>query len=183
MSETPAETPATPTENPAPKPEAPKTEQPDTGGKDYEAEASKWKALARKHEEQSKANADKARRFDELEESQKTELEKAADRAAKAEAKAAELQAAVLRSEVAEVKKVPAALLKGSTREELEAHADELLAFKGQVPPPDFGGGDRGGDVVSKAGQLSKADMKRMTPAEIEQAHNEGRFADLLKPS
>ena len=52
---------------------------------DMAAEAAKWKALARKHEDQAKANADKAKRFDALEEASKTELEKATARAEAAE--------------------------------------------------------------------------------------------------
>lgn len=152
MSETATEPVVEPTEpvTPTPEADAPKPTAPDTGEKDWAAEAAKWKALARKHEDASKANADKAKRLDELEESQKTELQKAADRAAAAEAKVAEIEARAMRAEVAAAKGVPAALLTGSTQEELEAAADALIAFRGAKPPADFGAGPRGTDVHSK---------------------------------
>ncbi|MFC5424576.1 hypothetical protein, partial [Brevibacterium otitidis] len=46
---------------------------------DLASEVEKWKAMARKHEAQSKANADKAKQFDKWQESQKTEQQKADD--------------------------------------------------------------------------------------------------------
>lgn len=84
----------------------------------------------------------KADQFDALEEASKSELQKALDRAdaaekaiadrdaadvqRKAEADAAEALA-TLRAEVAEAKGITdATILAGSTREELEAHADKL---------------------------------------------------------
>ncbi len=44
------------------------------------------------------------------------------------------LKAGQLRVDVAAAKGVPAALLTGSTKEELEAHADALIEFRGKVP-------------------------------------------------
>lgn len=161
------------------------TEQPDippadtAGEKDWRAEAEKWKAFSRKHEDAAKANADKAKRLDELEESQKTELQKAADRAAAAEAKAAEIEARATRAEVAAEKGVPANLLTGSTQEELEASADALIAFRGQQPKPDFGGGDRGKDIEGLK-QVSESELAAMTPAQINKARSEGRLDGLL---
>jgi len=119
-----------------------------------EAELAKWKALARKHEAESNANKAKAKQFDALEESQKTELQKAADRALAAETALAEVTARALRAEIASAKQLPASalpLLTGTTKEEIEASADALLAFRGKAPLPDTGGGDnRGGDVNGK---------------------------------
>ncbi len=146
---------------------------------DWKAEAEKWKSLSRKHEDQSKANADKAKQFDEITEAQKSELEKANDRAAQAEARAAEIEQRAVRVEVAAAKGVPAELLTGSTREELEACADKLLAFRGTQAPPDFGAGDRGSDA-GKPSQMSRDELKRLYAAgkhaEIEQARKEGRL-------
>ena len=151
--------------------------------KDWEAESVKWKAFARKHEDAAKANADKAKRFDEFEESQKTEQQRLADRAATAEAKVVEIEARALRAEVAAAKGIPAALLAGSTQEELEASADALLAFRGEKPKPDFGGGDRGGDVKPGT-QLSQADVKKLYAEkrydEIEAARQGGRITGIL---
>lgn len=69
MSETATEPQTEPTE---PKPDTEPTPQ-----VDYKAEAEKWQVLARKHEERAKANADKAKGYDELKRSQMTEQEKA----------------------------------------------------------------------------------------------------------
>lgn len=74
----------------------------------------------------------KAAKYAELEEANKTEAQKTADRLAAAEKRAAELEAKALRSEVAAAKGVPSALLTGSTQEELEAAADALIAFRGE---------------------------------------------------
>jgi trimethylamine:corrinoid methyltransferase-like protein len=79
-----------------------------------------------------KARADK---LAQIEEANKTEAEKSAARAEAAERRAAELEAKALRSDVAAAKGVPAALLTGSTQEELEAAADALLAFRGEQKP------------------------------------------------
>lgn len=129
MSETAAET--TPAEGTAPEAEGQAVESP--------AQETDWKSLARKHEDRAKAaNAElkelrqKAKRLDEFEESQKTELQKLQERAEQAERQAQELTLAKDRAEVAAEKGVPAKLLKGSTREELEAHADELIEFRGE---------------------------------------------------
>lgn len=163
-----------------PKP-APPPVKPDTGdGKDPQAEAEKWKALARKHEDAAKANADKAKAFDAFEEASKSELEKAIARAEKAEAEAVKVRAEALRVQVAAAKGVPVDLLAGDTQEALEAAADKLLAFRGPAVAPDYGAGQRGGDVGAKTPQLTREDMKRMTPEQIVEAQNKGQFADVL---
>lgn len=166
-------------ETPAPDAKPTDTPVPDTGDKDWQAEAEKWKSFARKHEEQAKANADKAKRLDELEESQKSELQKAADRAAAAEARAAEVEVRATRAEIAAAKGVPAALLSGTTAEELEASADALLEFRSQAPKPDFGGGDRGKDVAGLK-QVTESELNSMTPAQINTARAEGRLNAIL---
>ena len=73
-----------------------------------------------------------ADRLAQIEEANKTEAEKAAARAEAAEKRAAELETKALRAEVANAKGVPAALLTGSTQDELEAAADALIAFRGE---------------------------------------------------
>jgi hypothetical protein len=77
----------------------------------------------------------KAEQFDALEEKNKTELQKALDRAAAAEALAADASAKALRSAIAAAKNVPVDLLSGATKEELEAAADKLIAFRGEQTP------------------------------------------------
>jgi len=67
-----------------------------------------------------------------LEEANKTEAQKIADKLAAAEKRAVELESKALRAEVAAAKGVPVALLTGSTQEELEAAADALIAYRGE---------------------------------------------------
>lgn len=73
---------------------------------------------------------EKASQLDEIEESKKSEIEKATARAAELEAQLEQAQLAVLRSDVAADKGVPSNLLTGSTKEELEASADSLIEFR-----------------------------------------------------
>lgn len=73
----------------------------------------------------------KAAKFDELDQASKTEQERLTERLAAAEARAAEVEARALRLEVASENGLTPAQAKrlvGSTREELEADAKELLA-------------------------------------------------------
>lgn len=77
----------------------------------------------------------KAARLAEIEEANKTEAEKTAERLAAAEKRAADFEVKALRAEVAAAKGVPAALLTGNTEEELEAAADALIAFRGEQKP------------------------------------------------
>jgi hypothetical protein len=127
---------------------------------DDKANADKWKALARKHESEKKALlaekktlSEKARRFDEFEESQKSEMQKATDRAVQAEKRAAELEAKTLRMEVSSAKKVPADLLTGSTVEELTASAERLLEFASANTRP---AGASGANFAGSSGESAK---------------------------
>lgn len=93
--------------------------------------------LVRTLAEQKKAIKDlkaKAARLDEIEESQKSEAEKTADRLAKAEKRAADAEARVLRREIAlehELDKDDAALLDALTDEDaMRKFAERLAAAK-----------------------------------------------------
>lgn len=120
---------------------------------DQTPEVEKWKALARKNEARAKENADKAKRLDDLEEAQRSETEKLVARAEAAEAKLAERDKAeaarALAEEVAKDKGVSASVLRGSTKEELEEHADSILALMPEKPKAatDGSGGNRGDDI------------------------------------
>ena len=99
-----------------------------------------WKAMARKHEDEKKALRKqlkdlepKAKQYEEIQESQKSELQKLQERLQAAESQTQELSLAKDRAEVAAEKGVPATLLHGATREELEAAADALIAFRGDT--------------------------------------------------
>lgn len=108
--------------------------KPDTGGdpkpdpKSDTDEIEKWKALAKKHEQRAKENAEAALKLKQLEDRDKSESDKLAERIAAAERRATEAEAKALRYEVAVEKGVKARWLSGATREELEAAADEYLA-------------------------------------------------------
>lgn len=122
-----------------------KGDQGKDGGKDLQAEVDKWKALARKHETNAKANADAAKRLAEMEEADKTEAQKAADKAAEAEKRAQEAETRALRLEVAVSKGLTpsqAKRLVGATKEELEADADDFLE---SIKPADDKGKPPGG--------------------------------------
>ena len=99
-------------------------------GTDPAAELAKWKALARKHERQAKANQRAAERLQEIEDAGKSELQKAQDAAAQAAKERDEARQQLLRVEIAEEKGLTLAQAKrlvGTTRDELEEDADALL--------------------------------------------------------
>lgn len=132
------------------------------------AEAEKWKTLSRQNEQRAKDNAEKAKKFDEHEDATKSELDKLKARAEAAEKVNAEREAteaaAKLREEIATEKgfadrKINATALRGTTREELEAHADELLAL---VPAPPAGPSAEGQGAAGEqigAGEKSVDDI------------------------
>jgi hypothetical protein len=76
----------------------------------------------------------KALKFDQAENDKKTEDQKNADRLATLEQDLADERLGRVKAEVAAAKGVPADLLNGSTREELESAADALIQFKGEQP-------------------------------------------------
>lgn len=84
----------------------------------------------------------KAAKFDEVENANKSDLQRLEERAAAAEAKVARFEAAEQRAQwAAEIVKdsaVPASALRGETREELEAHFAELQPLIGQAQVPDL---------------------------------------------
>lgn len=138
-------------------PDTPPTDdKPDTGD-----EAAKWKALARKHEKEAKANAAKVKEF---EDASKSDAERLTERADTAEKRATTAEATALRYEVALDKGLPKSLavrLQGATREELETDADQLLETLGGGngngrKPPSFDAGPKtpapeGGDDMNTA--------------------------------
>lgn len=78
----------------------------------------------------------KAAKFDDLEAANKSELQKLSERAEAAEKRATAAERAAERQSVAAAKGVPATSLMGDTREELEASADELIAWRDKNAPP-----------------------------------------------
>ncbi|TFD58020.1 hypothetical protein E3T43_07155 [Cryobacterium sp. Hh7] len=132
------------------------------------ADVDKWKALSRKNEADKNSNAEKAQKWDAKEDGDRTDLEKANARADAAEKIVSEGTAReatkTLRTEVATAKKfadrkIPESALRGTTREELEAHADELLLLiPAPAPAADADGqGDKGGRIGD--GEMSADDI------------------------
>jgi hypothetical protein len=118
------------------------TSPPDAGkAPDPAAEAAKWKAMARKHEAQAKANADAAARLRDLENAGKSETEKL--QAALDESRAAARSATVksLKLQVAAEKGLPASLAKFlpdlDNEIDMMQAADELLEASGSTGKAD----------------------------------------------
>lgn len=135
-----------------------------------------WKGHAKTWEERSKENFEKAKKFDEIEEANKTELEKANARAEAAEKAVADRDAAdkkrdeeaaakaALEKSRAEIwgrenglkdRGLPESVLRGATAEELEAHAKELLE---SLPVGSQSGSGGGGSDVTD-GELTADDI------------------------
>jgi hypothetical protein len=96
--------------------------------------------------------AEKARQ---VEEANKTELEKAQEKLAALEAEATEAKQSALRSRVASAKGVPESLLSGTTEEELTAAADALLEFAGTAKEQSK---SKGAPYVPSVGRSSGGD-------------------------
>lgn len=79
---------------------------------------------------EAKANADAAKRLVELEDRQKSEAQRLAERAETAEKAAAEQAGQLARYKVAAETSVPAHLLAGSDEESIAQHAADLLAWR-----------------------------------------------------
>ncbi|ATL70775.1 hypothetical protein CRH09_35935 [Nocardia terpenica] len=77
---------------------------------------------------------EKAGLFDQAEAEKLSEIERANKRADDAEAELSTLRLDKLRRDVADAKGIPAHLVTGSTQEEMEASADALLSWRGEIP-------------------------------------------------
>jgi hypothetical protein len=133
--------------------------------------------------EAEKAKALLEAKVKEFEDSQKSELEKAAARAEAAEKAAAEASARALRLEVAAETGLPADLhefLTGSDEESLRAQAEKLKAATAAgrtTPRPDP---TQGAKPAAADGQLTRVDLASMSPEQINQALEAGRLRDVL---
>lgn len=129
---------------------------------------------------------DLAAKVREFEQAQLSETERLNAQLAEAQANAAKAQSEALRLRVASESHLPAELfefLTGDTEEEVRAKAEKLKAATAaanapRAPQPDPSQGAKPGSTGPS--QLSRADLARMTPQQIEAARQEGRFADLL---
>lgn len=147
-------------------------EKPEDAVEPNEQDGDKWKHFARKNEADLKAErarnaelAEKAKKFDEWQESQKTADQKRDEELEQLRAANQKLTVESLRATVAAEKKVDPdyfEFLTGSTREELEAKADKLLALKGKTPnTPGTDGQGNVGDPISGNKELTPNDLLR----------------------
>lgn len=156
------------------------------GGSELEqlrAELEKWKSMSRKNEARAKENAEKASLYDEASEKSKSELQKAIERAEKAEARAAQAEKANAKARVAAQKGIDPGLLPDGDEDELTQVAERLIAWRDAAKPkgtPAAAAGERG-EKVGDVKQLTRDDLKNMSPREIMEAQKKGQLADLLK--
>lgn len=100
------------------------------GEHDYQAGEAKWRAMSRKHEAQAKTNAAAAKKLADIEEANKSETQKLADKATVAEKRATDAEAKSTRYEVAAELGIHAKHLKyltGSTKDEIEESGKGIL--------------------------------------------------------
>jgi hypothetical protein len=169
----------------------------DTGTPDLAAEVAKWKAMARKHETESKANATAAAKLAKIEEASKTELERAQSLASEAEVRVKDAEAranrALVRAAASTVaSKVGAidvdAVLALMPSDTVTVDGDEVIGVDEAIealrtskphlfskPKPSPGSAD-GGQQSPKSAQWTREDLKGKSPAQI----NEARKAGLL---
>jgi len=148
-----------------------------------QAELEKWKSMSRKNEARAKENAEKASLYDEASEKNKSELQKAIERAEKAEVRAAQAEKANAKARVAAQKGIDPDLLPDGDEDALTQIADRLIAWRDAAKPkgtPAAAAGERG-EKVGDPKQLTRDDLKSMTPREIMVAQKKGQLADLMR--
>lgn len=146
----PAQTPTSPPQQATPRPQA--NAEPKPEATDWESEATKWKALSRQHENKhlaalgfkSKDEIDQlratAQKYQEFQDQQKSELQRANERAQSVEQKLADLQSTNARLMAAATHNIPPDLidlLGSGSDEEINARAEVLAErLKATSPPP-----------------------------------------------
>jgi hypothetical protein len=158
-----------------------------------QAEVDKWKALSRKNEDRFKATSAE---LDQFRQESMSDADKAIE-AAKAEGRNAALAEVGTRIADAELRaqaaaagvELPSAEFLNMSRfigSDGSVDSDAVTAFVSSLPKPaagpafrqDIGLGRQGGQAP---GQLTRDDLSRMTPSEINTARKEGKFDALLR--
>lgn len=118
-------------------------------------------------------------RLKEFEDRDKSDLQRLTEERDTLKTELGKLESKTMRLDVATRKNLPAELvprLQGSTIEELERDADQLLSL---VTKASRGSADLGAREGAKGvKQISREDLKSMTPQEIVQARKDGRLKD-----
>ncbi len=176
---------------PDPTPEAPGS---DSSDKDWQAEAEKWKAMSRKHEN---ANATALKELEQLRTAQMSESEKAI---AEAEARGAQKALVGVRSELAEARLRVAATGKvadvdalvdlvdlskfvtedGVNSAAIDAAVERFTKVLPAPTPQKFGSVELGPQGGDRPRQLTRDNLRDMTPQQIEEARNKGQLDHLL---
>jgi exonuclease VII large subunit len=99
---------------------------------DWKAEARKWESRAKESNQKAKENEEAASRLAQIEEANKTEAERQSEELARLRSELETTRTGQLRAEVAAAHGLPVSLLSGSSKEELEASAEALIAFRGE---------------------------------------------------
>lgn len=134
---------------------------------------------------ENQETSEKARQFDELQEANKSEMQKLIDRAEKAEKDAATLRAEKshrdMAAKVSSETGVPAELLIGDTEDAMRDYAEKLKAYRGPEPsaPPASIVGNADTTPANQVKQLTQADLKTMTSAQIVAADRAGQLDEL----
>jgi hypothetical protein len=127
----------------------PDSSKADDGDDPEKGDTTDWKAKSRMWEQRAKENSGAAKKLQELEDAQKSELQKANERAEKAEKRAEEAERRAqelegketrreLAEKVSEAKRVPVHLLMrggGDTKESMEAYANDILSYRNGKAP------------------------------------------------
>ncbi len=155
-------------------PPTPPTPPPGAGESDsgpaktFDAEyVSKLRAEAAKHRTEARAAQAKAKKFDEAEAAQKSDLQKAQEEAEQSKTELVAVQTELLRARIASEKSLPPALaqrLRGANAEEMQADADVLIAELGKQYVPKAGS-NPAGTGAGVAGQ--SPDYDGMSPKEL----------------
>lgn len=131
----------------------------------YEAE----KANSRKWETRSKANAAKAREYDQIKQSRESDSERLAavqreleEATAERDRLAAERSREQWAAEVSKATGVPASILRGSTREEMEAHAAAIKPFIDRRTAPVVAGDGEQPEPPESTGDFFREQFKKL---------------------
>lgn len=191
-----ADEPTTPTTEVTPPTDTPKDDV-----SELKAELAKWREMAKKAEAFGKSNAAAAEKLAKIEESSKTDLERAMAKAAEAEAKAAAAEeriakaltraavsAAAAKAGAIDAEAVLALLPPNAVEidgDEVKG-VDEAIKALRESKPYLFGktkpapGSADGGRQSDKPAQWTRADLKGKSSAEIEQARRAGLLTAVM---
>lgn len=184
MSETATETPATPTPNDLPPAAAAPADSTESKGSAAPKDGAERRIL---HElaQERKARKQLEAKVQEYEDSKKSESERLTEQLQQFKAEAANAKAEALRLRVAAESGLPADLhefLVGDDEESVRSQAQKLLSATNTAADPRRPAPDptQGAKPGSGDGQITKADLARMTPQQIVDAQNAGRLDDLM---